>query len=181
MLCEECNVRPAEVTITTVIGGEKTVRHLCRECMKKYQNGDISSLMAAILSSMTPQKKESTDADTACPNCGMHISQFRKSGVLGCAECYQAFKEELRPLFTRIQGRTQHAGRRPPSSPEEQERIRKMEELRKKLEDAVQAEEYEMAARYRDELKELQQSKQQTAAPDETANAEKKEDVRDAE
>ncbi|MBR6525641.1 MAG: UvrB/UvrC motif-containing protein [Clostridia bacterium] len=165
MLCEECNVRPAEVTITTVIGGEKTVRHLCRDCMKKYQNGDISSLMAAILSSMTPRKTENAETDAVCPNCGMHISQFRKSGVLGCAECYQAFKEELRPLFTRIQGRTQHAGRRPPASPEEQERIRKMEELRKKLEDAVQAEEYEMAARFRDELKELQQSKVQEAEP----------------
>lgn len=158
MLCEECNMRPAEVTVTTVIGEEKTVRHLCRECMKKYQNGDMTALMAAILSSMT---KKSADPDIACESCGTTLSQFRKSGVLGCAECYQAFKEELRPLFARIQGRAQHAGRRPPSSPEEMERIRKMEEVRKKMEDAVAAEEFEMAARYRDELKALQNTKQQ--------------------
>lgn len=170
MLCEECNLRPAEVTVTTVIGGEKTVRHLCRECMKKYQNGDMAQLMAAILSSMT---KKSEDGDMSCPDCGMTLSQFRKSGVLGCARCYQAFKEELKPLFARIQGRAQHAGRRPPASPEELERIRKMEEVRKKMEDAVAAEEFEMAAKYRDELKALQNEKAH-------ASAESKEECDDA-
>lgn len=159
MLCEECSMRPAEVTITTVIGGEKTVRHLCRECMKKYQNGDVGTLMAAILSQMTRKTDDKNEGeDSACPKCGMMLSQFRKSGVLGCAECYHSFKEELRPLFARIQGRAQHAGRRPPQNPEEQERLRRMEEVRKKMEEAVATEAFEMAAKYRDELKALQES-----------------------
>ena len=159
MLCENCNLRPAEVTVTTVIGGEKTVRHLCRECMKTYQNGDMSALLGSILSSMT-RKKAENETDARCENCGMTLSQFRKSGVLGCAACYEAFKVELKPMFTRIQGRTQHAGRRPSTtSPEEMERLRKMEELRLKMEEAVQKEEFEMAARYRDELKALQAQK----------------------
>lgn len=153
MLCEECNLRPAEVTVTTVIGGEKTTRHLCRECVKKYQSGDMSAILAAILSSMT---EKSSDTDVSCPHCGMTIAQFKKTGMLGCAECYQAFRSELKPLLTRVQGRMLHAGRRPPSNPEDMERIKKMEAVRKQMEDAVAAEEFEMAAKYRDELKELQ-------------------------
>ena len=34
-LCEECGVNPAEVVVTTVVNGESTTRHLCRECLKK--------------------------------------------------------------------------------------------------------------------------------------------------
>lgn len=172
MFCEECNVRPAEVTITTVIGGESKTRHLCRECMKKYQNGDMSSILAAILSSIT---LKNADPDITCPSCGQTLAQFRKTGMLGCAECYQSFREELKPLFARIQGRTQHAGRRPPSSPEEQERIRKMEELRKLLDEAVAAEAYEKAAEYRDMLKDLQtqhQNDEKLAEGGEAAHAE---------
>lgn len=175
MLCEECNVRPAEVTITTVIGGESTTRHLCRECMKKYQNGDMSAILAAILSSMT---QKNNDPDITCPHCGQTVAQFRKSGMLGCAECYHVFREELKPLFTRIQGRTQHAGRRPPASPEEQERIRKMEALRTALEEAVATEEYEKAAQYRDELKALQMEAQ---AAKETENTESGDEQHDGE
>ena len=52
MLCEECGERQAEVVMTTVINGESTSRHLCRECLKKYQTGDLQSVRAAGLSAM---------------------------------------------------------------------------------------------------------------------------------
>ena len=52
MQCEECGIRPAEVMMTTVIGGQTTTRHLCRECVKKYKAGDIQAVLAAVLSAM---------------------------------------------------------------------------------------------------------------------------------
>lgn len=150
MLCEECGKHPAEVLMTTVVNGQAASRHLCRECVKKYKAGDLQGVLAAVLSAMA-QKQQSPDI--TCPRCGLSYAAFQKSGMLGCAECYQAFRSQLAPLITRVQGRAQHAGRRPPLDPKEQERINKMEELRMLMEAAVAMENFEEAARLRDELR----------------------------
>ena len=154
MLCEECGKKQAEVMMTTVINGESTTRHLCRECLKKYQAGDLQAVLAAVLSAMAAKNQSQDQApDIICPHCGETYAEFQKTGMLGCAECYQAFRKELTPLITRVQGRTQHAGRRPPVSEEEQARQNRMEELRGLMEVAVAEENFEEAARLRDELR----------------------------
>ena len=139
MLCEECGERQAEVLVTTVVGGESVTRHLCRECLKKYQAGDLQAVLAAVLSLMTQKEKQ---PEITCPSCGMAFSEFEKSGMLGCAECYQAFRSRLTPLITKVQGRAQHAGRRPQASQEEQERLQKIENLRTRMEAAVAEENF---------------------------------------
>ena len=35
MLCEECKVNEASYTISVMVGGEITTRHLCGDCMAK--------------------------------------------------------------------------------------------------------------------------------------------------
>lgn len=150
MQCEECGLRPAEVMMTTVIGGQTTTRHLCRECVKKYKAGDIQAVLAAVLSAMGQQKSV---PEITCQSCGETFAEFQKTGMLGCAECYQAFRSELTPMITRVQGRTQHAGRRPPASQQEQERQARMEALHAQMEAAVALENFEEAARLRDELR----------------------------
>ena len=160
MLCEECGKQPAEVVLTTVVNGQSTTRHLCRECVKKYKAGDIQAVLAAVLSTMA-QKQQTPDI--TCPNCGETYAEFQKSGMLGCAECYQAFRKELTPLITRVQGRAQHAGRRPPVSEEEQTRINEMESLRARMEAAVAEENFEEAAKLRDALRALTPAKEEKA------------------
>ena len=150
MICEECGERQAEVVMTTVINGESTSRHLCRECLKKYQTGDLQSVLAAVLSAMAEKTPNIT-----CPACGETYAEFKKTGLLGCAKCYTAFRRELTPLITRVQGRAQHAGRRPPVSEAEQARQSRMESLRAQMEAAVAEENFEEAARLRDQLRAL--------------------------
>ena len=162
MLCEECGKNQAEVMMTTVINGESTTRHLCRQCLKKYQAGNLQAVLAAVLSSMTA-KTQPQIPDVVCPQCGQTYAEFQKTGMLGCAECYQAFRRELTPMITRVQGRTQHAGRRPPVSEEEQARQTRMEELRSLMEAAVAEENFEEAARLRDELRAMTPAKEAQA------------------
>ncbi len=160
MLCEECGEREAAVVLTTVINGESTTRNLCRECVKKYQKGgDVSTLLAAILSSMY---KARSSSGKSCAHCGMTLEEFNKTGMLGCAECYRTFREELDPMLNRIQGRTQHAGRRPHMDPAAMERSDRILKLRRAMEEAVSEEAFEEAARLRDELKKMEEK-----APDE--------------
>ena len=153
MLCEECGIREAQVTVTTVVNGEKNQLRLCRECVKKYQpGGDMSGLLAAILSSMA---KAHAASDKVCSHCGMSLAEFRKGGVLGCAGCYEDFREELKPVLTKIQGRSQHAGRRPRGSGEQEARLTRIRELRADMEKAVREERYEDAAELRDRIRAL--------------------------
>jgi protein arginine kinase activator len=160
MLCEECGINQAEVMMTTVINGESTTRHLCRQCLKKYQAGDLQAVLAAVLTAMTNKNHAQ---DIVCPRCGETYAQFQKTGMLGCAECYQAFRRELTPMITRVQGRTQHAGRRPPVSEEEQARQNLMEALRARMEAAVAEENFEEAARLRDALRAMAAPKEAKA------------------
>ena len=48
----------------------------------------------------------------ACARCGATLQDFRESGRLGCAECYQAFEVPLRDLLRRLHGSTHHMGER---------------------------------------------------------------------
>ena len=155
MLCEECGKNQAEVLVTTVVNGQSATRPLCRACLKKYQTGDLQAVLAAILSAMAGKLQETDEEmpDIVCPKCGETYAEFQKTGMLGCAECYQAFRKELAPVITRVQGRSQHAGRKPPVSEEEQARQDRMAELRGLMEAAVAEENFEEAARLRDELR----------------------------
>ena len=160
MLCEECGKKEAEVLLTTVVGGQSTTRHLCRDCVKKYKAGDIQAVLAAVLSAMG-QKQESPAI--TCEKCGETYQEFQKTGMLGCPDCYHAFRKELTPLVTRVQGRAQHAGRRPPVSEEEQKRLQMMEDIRTRMEKAVAEENFEEAAKLRDELRALNLPKEEQA------------------
>ena len=160
MLCEECGINQAEVIVTTVINGESITRHLCRSCLKNYQSGNLQTLLAAILTAMG-SKNAQQEHDLACPRCGTTYAEFQKTGMLGCAECYQAFRPQLTPMITKLQGRSQHAGRRPPVNEEEQARMDRMEELRARMEAAVAVENFEEAAKLRDELRAMTPAKEE--------------------
>ena len=160
MLCDECGKLPAEVLMTAVVNGQATSRHLCRDCIKKYKAGDLQGVLAAVLSAMAQNQQ---CPDIICPKCGLSYAEFQKKGLLGCAECYQAFREHLLPLITRVQGRTQHAGRRPPVNPQEQERLDRAQQLRALMEAAVAMENFEEAARLRDELRAMTPAREDEA------------------
>lgn len=156
MLCEECNKNQATVVITVTTGGEITTRHLCQECMKKmeisFAQGDVQSFLTSLLALLSAEAK---GAKLTCSGCGLSYSAFQQTGKLGCAQCYQDFAEELRPLLARIQGRSQHAGRMPAGHENEKAREQTIGELRKRMEKAVTLENFEEAAQLRDEIRVL--------------------------
>lgn len=160
MLCEECGKNQATVSITVSAGGEVTTRRLCPECMKKMQfslvNGDIQGFLSSVLSVLGSGQK-SEESGAVCSGCGLSYADFERTGRLGCAQCYRDFSDQLRPLLQRIHGRAQHAGRRPAAftpSPED-ELAARVNELRQKMDEAVASENFEDAAKYRDELRKL--------------------------
>ena len=51
--------------------------------------------------------------DKYCKNCKTSLSEFYDTGMLGCPECYKAFKLEIELTLKKIQGRTFHVGKTP--------------------------------------------------------------------
>lgn len=165
MMCEECGMNPAVFHFVTIHNEERTERNLCPSCMAKYKQQlpgiDIKNL-AGILNNLIEgkpgAKKESIDPETAaitCEQCGMTYGEFKKCGMLGCAECYHAFREPMTALLQRIHGNTQHAGRIPGGVHSGTSIRMNIDRLRQQLQKAVAAEEYEQAAKLRDAIRAL--------------------------
>lgn len=160
VLCEECKTNEASYTISVMVGGEITTRHLCGDCMAKMNmdiaSGNIKSLLSTILSAITGDTAPgSAEKDVICPRCGMTLSEFTRTGHLGCPKCYEAFREQLQPMLLQIHGRVQHAGRQPLSTAEEQRKRSATELLQRQMEQAVALEDFETAAKLRDQIRAL--------------------------
>jgi protein arginine kinase activator len=91
-----------------------------------------------------------------CPGCGASLNDFRETGRLGCAECYQAFEAPLRDLLRRLHGSSRHLGERYRSPVTEGEiGAQDSRKLREQLRVAIETENFELAAELRDQLRAL--------------------------
>ena len=167
MLCEECQKREAAVHYTKVVNNQKTEYHLCEQCAREKGELDFSwgfepgfsihNLLAGLLdmSNPSPQLGKSATPDSKCPKCGLSYAQFSQSGRLGCGDCYAAFQRQLEPLLRRIQGTSTHGGKVPGRQGGTLKLEREIGRLARQLEQAVEREEFETAAKLRDQLREL--------------------------
>ena len=51
--------------------------------------------------------------DKICKSCGWPLSEFYRTGMLGCPHCYKAFEREIIPTLYKIQGKVLHMGKTP--------------------------------------------------------------------
>ena len=160
MLCEKCHQQQATVLMTTIIGGERSEQHLCAACCQKHKQAMTVAGMNALLASLLQGTGQTTASTLRCTSCGQTYEQFRKTGTLGCAQCYEAFRSQLKPMLERIHGRVQHAGRVPRQADELNKARQKLEELRREMESAIASEDFERAAVLRDEIRAMQPAKE---------------------
>ena len=155
MKCDLCD-KEAVVHLTQVVDGEMKEFHLCEE-HARAQGVDMNSPLSItdILMGLGQQEKQDvTGALTlSCPRCGMARDEFRKSGRLGCPDCYKTFMAELAVAVKAMHHSTQHIGKIPAREGVQTRVKSKIARLQKDLEAAVAREEYETAAHIRDEIK----------------------------
>ena len=165
MMCDECGIRPVNFHITTIAAGERKERNLCVVCFAKYQKqlpgmdlGNFAGILSGILEAGKGENAEQESEETKtlrCDRCGMTYTEFKRSGRLGCAQCYTAFHAPLEALISRIHGNTQHAGRIPGEARNSASIRMSIERLRRQLGQAISDEAYEEAAQLRDRIRAL--------------------------
>ena len=161
MLCDIFGKNPATVHLTEIVDDSMKELHLCKECARKKsqdmeQNFGLSDLLGGMADLSKPEKDKEASL-VKCSNCGLTYADFKKIGRLGCGECYNAFKKFLAPLLKRIHGSSQHVGKTPTKSAKGLKKKIDIQELRNKLQRAIEQEQFEEAARLRDQIKELEQ------------------------
>lgn len=160
MLCDDCGENEAILHVTKIENNQMNTYHLCEGCAsaKGLESGAVGGEYP--LTDFLEQVGRVTGASPAagpCPYCGMKLEEFKKLGRLGCPQCYVAFESHLTSLLRRLHGGAQHLGKvylpPDPSRAQQQERLAG---LRRKLDRAVQSEDFERAAELRDQIRSLE-------------------------
>ncbi|MBC8059666.1 MAG: UvrB/UvrC motif-containing protein [Clostridiaceae bacterium] len=170
MLCDNCKKNEATVHIKKLMNGAKQEYSLCDSCANEL-NGmsfvDISSiglsntftvqdLLGGIIDYVNQSSQSTTVNIQTCKNCGMSYTEFKKTGLMGCSQCYESFKDSLVPIIKRVQGNIEHVGKIPKKSGKEIMGKRQLLKLKEDLNKAITSEEYEKAAEIRDEIRGIQ-------------------------
>jgi protein arginine kinase activator len=161
MKCENCN-NPATVHLTEIKAGKKIEKHLCESCAAALEgignakgHTPINELLTNFV--MAQSGTASKEQTHTCETCGVTWAEFRQTGVLGCANDYRVFERELAPLIQRAhESATHHIGKSPTrrgSTNLAPKRRVDTDKLKKDLQRAIEAEDYERAAKIRDQIR----------------------------
>ena len=169
MLCENCGEREAVIHLTQIVDNSVTTTHLCEPCaaekgvetgasVAKFPLGDF---LATLGKGGAAGEAAEAGLDVPCPACGATLRDFRQSGRLGCAVCYEAFASHLKDLLRRLHGSARHEGEsyRPQGAGPAAEggaASSELDQLKEKLRRAVESENFELAAELRDRIRVLE-------------------------
>lgn len=161
MQCDTCGNHEAAIHVTQIENNEMRTFHLCESCAAE-KGLDTGTATHTPLTDFLAQmgqgvENEPATSNGSCPSCGLTLNDFRRTGRFGCATCYSHFDRHLRSLLRRLHGGSQHVGKMyvPPDSADA-DRAARMVSLRRGLQRAVDAEDFERAAAIRDQIRTLE-------------------------
>ena len=160
MTCNICGVSDATIHLTEIINNQMIEIHLCETCaQEKGTDFKTHFNLGDLLAGLTDFEKvlEGGEAGIkSCSDCGTTYENFTKNGRLGCSNCYVALAPMLLPLIKRVQRSAHHIGKKPAKIPKEVRSSHDLRLLQDQLRKCIQNEEFEVAAKIRDEIKQLQ-------------------------
>lgn len=163
-LCERCKKVQATFHLTNIDrDGARVERHLCDKCageegVTPAQKGtvDLDDLLQGFVGA--GKGVGAALSGLTCDNCGISYYQFRNHGLLGCAHDYEVFREPLAKLIEKAHaGATHHTGKAPGTRGTGRGSSEDLRKLRRQLDEAITAEDYERAAQLRDRIRSQEQ------------------------
>ena len=161
--------------LTQIVNGQVTELILCESCARKKGLFDPQSLSFAEqffpeefkkkVEDLVKELADSTflsdprmddgvsaeaDAMVRCPVCDFTLEAHRRTGRLGCPDCYSVFARELESPPA-----TENNTQPPPAITHEESPALTLKKLEQQLREAIEREDYEKAAELRDRIREL--------------------------
>jgi protein arginine kinase activator len=91
-----------------------------------------------------------------CESVRFTAQDFKKTGRFGCPACYGHFQGLLEPLLETMHKGSEHTGKIPQRALARKSLYERLTRLETDLDQAIKAERFEDAARYRDEINQVQ-------------------------
>lgn len=148
--------------------------NLCEQCAEDKGVTDPTGFALADLlqgsgtESVNPSAVVGNEG-SQCEFCGFGESDFKKTGRFGCSKCYQVFHSGLDNLLEAMHRHSEHHGKTPAHFVETRsaqiksaKALADFSELRALLDEAITVEDYEEAARLRDEIAQSQKNSAET-------------------
>ncbi len=145
MLCTNCGNNLAVYHTTKDLDGKKIEVHLCNDCMVKQFSIENSNSNNNFFNPII--------SNDSCKFCGCTFEEFSKTGLLGCPNCYDFFRDKLKSVIGKLQGSTIHYGKENFKGITEYEK--EFMELNKQLKEAVYLEDYELASSLKEQILKL--------------------------
>ncbi|MFM7167867.1 MAG: UvrB/UvrC motif-containing protein [Planctomycetaceae bacterium] len=166
--CRRCT-KTATIHVTEVRDGKGTAVHLCESCAREYLEKNATAEAAlAVAAEAVEAHSEAESAPSnipPCPHCGISFAEFRENGRFGCPQDYTHFHSELQPLLENIHEDVKHLGKQPRRLLIGTQDQARLVQLRTSQREAIEQENYEHAARLRDEIAGLEARLKQPAEP----------------
>jgi protein arginine kinase activator len=168
MLCTICKEKPATVHLTKIVDDKMQKLDLCEDCAKAKGLNDATGFeltdsdLLLGLGALQQIEPAAGGIELKCPRCGFTQADFKKSGRLGCPECYKTFAEGLASLLKTMHKGTRHLGKTPEALRAARDNTDRLKTLQKRLTKAVESENFEEAALLRDEIKQLDEKSSST-------------------
>ena len=164
--CDLCG-KPATVHLTQIVKNQIQKVDLCEECAQSKGVTDpegfsLADLLAKSFAGPVEEPADTAAGNLVCEQCGCSSRDFKKTGRLGCAVCYDSMKSVLLPLISGLHKGAEHKGKIPVRQWRNLGLRRELANVERELQDAVKTENFEAAARCRDRLGAL---RAQLAAP----------------
>ena len=158
MLCYICQQNEATVHLAQIADGKMQKVDLCEACAKEKGVQDATNVsLASVLMGLGIEDEIKIENEGArCAACGFTQADFKKTGRLGCAECWTSFEPALKPLIKAMHKGQRHVGKIPARAAHTVVISEQIKTLNDNLDRAVQDEKYEDAALIRDKIRELE-------------------------
>lgn len=145
----------------------------------------LGKLLSGLLGIEDYEEETDERARVVCPTCGTSFEDFVENSRFGCPDCYGVFDLFISDKMKQLQGSESHKGKHPKyqsryereqggaqvpgelkagaaaGGADKGDREEQIMVLDARLKEAIRQEEYELAARYRDEIKALKERKEE--------------------
>ena len=168
MLCQKCQKKEANYLMSQNIDGVEKRVALCSDCAKEEGYDQMAGSLfhdfgEDFFSFGGFQPFGSLISHAAkmlsCPTCGFTQQDVQQLGRVGCADCYDTFQDLLDPAIRRVQRGRVHQGKVPKGVAAPQKEQNNIAKLEAQLQQCIKEENFEQAAKIRDELKQLREEK----------------------
>ena len=164
MICDFCHEREAVIFMEqTTSDGSRRKIHICTDCaLERGITSDSRSIEQSIGNLFKELARAAKRIDEMnskmCPVCGTNLGSIKKTLKTGCPECYAIFKDEIKNLMSQKGLNGSYTGSMPSRLANIRSVLNDRIALQNKLNAAVQNEDYEKAAMYRDYLRALEKT-----------------------